>query len=98
MRVPLALNPRSTEPRYAIASALVELDRGGAALAELRRAAADRARDPEPWLRIASLELERAPAVALLAAERALRRDPHSGRALALRDQAGQLAAERATR
>lgn len=84
------LDPRSADPRYAIAAALAALDRPGAAVAELRDAAAERERDPEPWLRIARLQLVRRPAVALVAAERALRLDPYSGQAVAARDQAAQ--------
>ncbi|HEX2070696.1 MAG TPA: hypothetical protein VHF90_03490, partial [Thermoleophilaceae bacterium] len=54
-------------------------------------------RDPDPWLRIATIQLDRrdAPAPALAAAEQALRRDPHSARILALRDRAAQLLAAR---
>jgi len=81
------LNPRSIEPRYAIAIALTDLDRRRAAIASLRRAAAERPRDPDPWLRIADLELARHPIRALAAAEQALRRDPYSSHAIAVRDQ-----------
>ncbi|HWM09593.1 MAG TPA: O-antigen ligase family protein [Solirubrobacteraceae bacterium] len=89
------LDPRSVEPRYVIAVALVDLDRPRAAIVNLRRAAADRRRDPEPWLRIANLEVERRPARALAAAAQALRRDPRSAQAAGLRDRANQLLLER---
>lgn len=81
---------RSAEPSYAIAAALDALDRPRAAIVNLRRAAAERPRDPDPWLRIATLQLDRldAPRRALAAAEQALRRDPHSARAVAARDAA----------
>jgi hypothetical protein len=90
------LNPRSIEPRYAIAVALDDLQRRSAAIASLRRAAADRPRDPDPWLRIADLQLERRPGRALAAVEQALRRDPYSTWAVAVRDRANQLILDRA--
>jgi hypothetical protein len=92
------LNPYSVAPLYAIAVALGDLGRDDAAIASLRRAASERPRDPEPWLRIATLELDRrdAPAAALAAAEQALRRDPHSAQVVAVRDRASQLLPARA--
>lgn len=92
------LYPYSVDPLYAIAVALGHLDRYGAAIASLRRAASERPRDPEPWLQIATLELDRrdAPAAALAAAEQALRRDPHSAQIVAVRDRANQLLLPRA--
>jgi hypothetical protein len=91
------LDPRSIEPFYPIALALADLDRERPALAVLRRAAADRPRDPHPWLQIATLELDRgsAPERALTAVAQAFERDPFSRSALALRDRANQLLAER---
>ncbi len=91
------LDPRSVDPHYAIALALTDLDRERAALAVLRRAAAERPRDPDPWIQIGALQLDRrgAPQPALAAVEQALRRDPFSRRAVALRDRANQLLAER---
>jgi hypothetical protein len=91
------LDPRSVEPLYPIALALGDLDRERAALAVLRRAAAGRPRDPEPWLQIATLQLDRraAPGPALAAVAQAFQRDPFSRRALALRDHANQLLAQR---
>lgn len=91
------LDPRSIEPLYPLALALADLDRERAALAVLRRAAADRPRDPEPWLQIATLQLDRrsAPEPALAAVAQAFQRDPFSRRALALRDRANQLLVER---
>ncbi|HEX2161620.1 MAG TPA: hypothetical protein VHF88_07350, partial [Thermoleophilaceae bacterium] len=91
------LNPYSPQPRYATAVALADLDREQTAIAVLRATAADRPRDPAPWLRIATIELDRrdAPAPALAAAEQALRRDPHSARIVATRDRAAQLLAAR---
>jgi O-antigen ligase len=90
-------DPYSPDPLYASAAALSVLDRDDAAIAALRRAAADRPRDPDPWLRIATLELDGrdAPVRGLAAAERALRRDPHSRQAIALRDRATQTLLER---
>lgn len=83
-------NPYSIAPLYPIAAALVALDHERAAVVNLRRAAAQRPRDPEPWLRIATLELDRRndPAAALAAAQQALRRDPHSAQIVAVRDRA----------
>jgi O-antigen ligase len=91
------IDPYSVEPFYAAADALTAIDRPRQAIASLRRAAAERPRDPEPWLRMATIQLDRriAPAAALAAAEQALRRDPHSAQAAAIRDGAGQLIAER---
>jgi hypothetical protein len=89
------LNPYSLGPFYAAATALTAIDHRRQAIASLRRAAAERPRDPEPWLRIATLEIDRRPIAALAAAEQALRRDPHSAQAVAIRDRAGQLLAER---
>jgi len=91
------LDPYSVEPFYAAATALSAIDRQRAAIASLRRAAAERPRDPEPWLRIAAvqLDLRDAPVAALAAAEQALRRDPHSAQAVAIRGRAGQLLAGR---
>jgi hypothetical protein len=93
------LDPRSPEPLYAIALALSDLDREGAAVAVLRRATTDRPRDPDPWLQIGALQLDQrdAPGRALAAAEEALTRDPHSRRAIALRDRANQVLIERQT-
>jgi hypothetical protein len=90
------LDPRSVEPHYAIATALADLGRRDAAIATLRRAAADRPRDPGPWLGIAELEVERRPRRALAASERALARDPHSRRAMTARDYVAQQIAARA--
>lgn len=91
------LDPRSVDPHYAIALALTDLDRQRAALAVLRRAAADRPRDPDPWLQIAELQLDRrnSPRPALTAIEQVFDRDPYSKRALALRDHANALLVER---
>lgn len=91
------LDPRSIGPLYPLALALADLDRERAALAVLRRAAADRPRDPDPWLQIAALQLDRrdAPELALAAVAQAFHRDPFSRRALALRDRANQLLVER---
>lgn len=90
------LDPRSLEPFYAAATALIAIDRPRQAIASLRRAAAERPRDPEPWLRIAQAQLDRgAPAAALAAAGQALRRDPHSAQATTLYESARQLLAER---
>jgi O-antigen ligase len=90
------LDPYSVEPFYAAATALAAIDRERAAIASLRRAAAERPRDPEPWLRIATLQLDRrgAPSAALTSSEQALLRDPHSAHAIAIRDRASQLLAE----
>lgn len=91
------LDPYSVEPFYAAATALSAIDRQRAAVASLRRAAAERPRDPEPWLRIAAVELDLrdAPGAALAAAEQALRRDPYSAQAIAMRDRADRLVVER---
>jgi hypothetical protein len=91
-------DPRSAEPVYAIALALEDLGRPRAAAMALRDVAADRPRDPDPWLRLATLELDGRddPSAALAAAERALRRDPQSRQAAGLRDRANRLLAERA--
>jgi O-Antigen ligase len=90
-------DPRSIDPHSAMALALTDLDRDRAALAVLRRAAADRPRDPDPWLQIADLQLDQrnSPRRALAAVEQAFDRDPHSKRALALRDRANALLAQR---
>lgn len=91
------LDPYSVTPFYAAADAFVAIDRPREAIASLRRAADERSRDPEPWLRIATIQLDRGNAgAALAAAEQALRRDPHSTQVIAIRDRADQLlAAER---
>ncbi len=91
------IDPYSVEPFYAAADALAAIDRPRQAIASLRRAAAERSRDPEPWLRIATIQLDRGDSAvaALAAAEQALRRDPYSAQAAAIRDRAGQLIAER---
>jgi predicted Zn-dependent protease len=91
------LDPHSIEPLYAAAMALTAADYQRQAIATLRRAAAERPRDPEPWLRIAALQLDRrnAPAAAFAAAGQALRRDPHSRQAIVLYENARQLLAER---
>jgi hypothetical protein len=91
------LDPYSVEPFYAAADAFVAIDRQREAIASLSRAAAERPRDPEPWLRIATVQLDwrDAPGAALAAAERALRRDPYSAQAVAIRDRSAQLVAER---
>ena len=91
------LNPHSVEPFYAAATALMAIDHQRQAVASLRRAAAERPRDPEPWLRIATLQLDRrnAPAAAFAAAGQALRRDPHSAQAITLYENAKRLLAER---
>jgi hypothetical protein len=90
------LNPYSVDPFYAAAAALTAIGHDRQAIASLRRAASDRPRDPEPWLRIATIDLDRqAPAAALAAAERALRRDPYSAQIVAIRDQTSALLAER---
>ncbi len=79
------LDPHSVEPFYAAADALVAINRPREAIVSLRRAAHDRSRDPEPWLRIATLQLDRGDsAAAVAAAEQALRRDPYSGQAAAI--------------
>ena len=91
------LDPRSIDPHSAMALALADLDRNRAAVAVLRRAAADRPRDPDPWLQIAELQLDGrdSPRLALLAVEQAFARDPYSKRALALRDLANGVLAQR---
>jgi len=91
------IDPYSVRAFYAAADALAAIDRPREAIASLRRAANERSRDPEPWLRIATIQLDRrdAAAAALAAAEQALRRDPYSGQAAAIRNRAGQLLAER---
>jgi hypothetical protein len=90
------LDPRSIEPFYAAAAALTSVDRDRAAIASLRRATAERPRDPEPWLRIATIQIDRnAPAAALAAAEQALRRDPQSMRTITAVESARQLVTER---
>jgi hypothetical protein len=79
------IDPYSVKPFYAAADALVAIDRPREAIASLRRAARERSRDPEPWLRIATIQLDRRDAAAAsTAAEQALRRDPHSGQAAAI--------------
>jgi O-antigen ligase len=89
-------NPYSVGALYAAAVAFEALDRNDAATAALRRAADDRPRDPEPWMRLAIMALERdAPAAALAAAQRALERDPRSAQTLGLRDHAAALVAQR---
>jgi O-antigen ligase len=86
------INPYSVEALYAAASAFDNLDRRDATIAALRRAADDRPRDPEPWLRLAVLRLALdEPNIALAAAQRALTLDPQSAAALSLRDQAAAL-------
>jgi hypothetical protein len=90
------LNPHSVEPFYAAATALLAIDHQRQAIASLRRAAAERPRDPEPWLQIATLQLNQlsAPAAGFAAAEQALRRDPHSAQAVSLYEHAKKLLAE----
>lgn len=90
------LDPHSVEPFYAAATALIAIDHRRQAIVSLRRAAAERPRDPEPWLRIAALQLERrdGATAALAAAEQALRRDPYSAQAIRLYEQTKQLLAE----
>ncbi|HYI80970.1 MAG TPA: O-antigen ligase family protein [Thermoleophilaceae bacterium] len=90
------LDPRTVEPFYAAATALIAIDRPRQAIANLRRAAAERPRDPEPWLRIAAIQLDRrnAPAAAFAAAGQVLRRDPHSRQAIVLYENARQLLIE----
>jgi O-antigen ligase len=90
------LNPRSVEPFYAAATALMAINHQRQAVASLRRAAAERPRDPEPWLRIATLQLNQlsAPAAGLAAAGQALRRDPYSPQAVSLYEHAKKLLAE----
>jgi O-antigen ligase/polysaccharide polymerase Wzy-like membrane protein len=90
------IDPHSIAPFYAAADALVAIDRPREAIASLRRAASERSRDPEPWRRIATIQLDRRDGTAALAAaEQALRRDPYSVQAAAIRDSASQLLAER---
>jgi len=92
------LNPHSVDPYYAAAAALTAIGRDGPAIASLRRAATERPRDPEPWLQIATIELDRqALSAALAAAEQTLRRDPYSARIVAVRDGANALLARRRT-
>jgi tetratricopeptide (TPR) repeat protein len=91
------LDPHSIEPFYAAATALIAIGHQRQAIASLRRAAAERPRDPEPWLRVAALQLEgrNAPAAALAAARQALRRDPHSRQAIVLYENSRRLLDER---
>jgi len=91
------LDPRSVEPFYAAAMALMASDHQRQAIASLRRAAAERPRDPEPWLRIAAFQLDRRddPAAAFAAAGQALRRDPESRQAIVLYENSKRLLAER---
>jgi tetratricopeptide (TPR) repeat protein len=80
-------DPRAIGPLYLAAVAFDDLDRDRLAVAALRAAAAKRPRDPEPWGRLAILQLERNRlAAALAAAERALRRDPYSAQIAGVRD------------
>jgi hypothetical protein len=89
------LDPRTVEPFYAAATALIAIDRPRQASASLRRAAAERPRDPDPWLRIATIRLDRRDAAAAFAAAgQALRRDPHSSQAISLYENARQLLIE----
>jgi O-antigen ligase len=90
------IDPYSVRPFYAAADAFVAIDRPREAIASLRRAARERSRDPEPWLRVATIQIDRRDAsAAALAADQALRRDPYSGQAAEIRNRAGQLLAER---
>lgn len=82
--------PHSNDARYARAAALGRLGRDAEALATLREAALDRPRDPEAWLKLATFELHTldSPQAALRMVDVALRLDPHSTAAIAVRESA----------
>jgi O-antigen ligase len=81
-------NPYSVEPLYVKAFVLTEQHRLVEALRTLTRAVERRARDPDPWLRLATFQLDSlgSPERALRAAQEALRLDPHSEAAVGVRD------------
>ena len=86
------INPYSAEPLYARAEVLQAADRPVAAYRTLERAILEHPRDPDAWLRLGRYALEELQLGdnAFLAIEGALRADPHSAKALALRDQVVQ--------
>jgi tetratricopeptide (TPR) repeat protein len=83
-------NPYSVDPLYAKAVVLTEQDRLVEALRALTQAVHIRPRDSDPWIRLATFQLDtlRAPERALPTAQQALRVDPHSEAAVVVRDRA----------
>jgi tetratricopeptide (TPR) repeat protein len=84
------IDPYSPEPLYAMAALHAEQGRLREAYRALEHAVIEHPRDPEPWLRLASFELERLRLFqrALETSEAALRVDRFSHQAAVLRDRA----------
>jgi Tetratricopeptide repeat len=83
-------NPFAKDPLYAKADALAALDRPADALRTFRDVALDHPRDPDPWVRIASFQLNALdlPREALDSVAIGFDRDNHSQTLAQIRDEA----------